>query len=64
MSDGTNARVAVRFDDDKTTGIVTLDAEGNINGAEVMKDGKYIIDNKVVIVKNGVKYGANGQKLN
>lgn len=64
LSDGTNARVAVRFDDDKTTGIVTLDADGNINGAEVMKDGKYIIDNKVVIVKNGVKYGANGQKLN
>ena len=25
---------------------------------------KYIIDNKVVIVKNGVKYSTNGQKLN
>lgn len=64
LSDGSNARVAVRFDDDKTTGIVTLDADGNINGLEVMKDGKYIIENKIIIVKNGVKYGANGQKLN
>ena len=63
LSNEANARVVVRFDD-KTTGILTLDADGNINGAEVMKDGKYIIDNKVVIVKNGVKYGANGQKLN
>ena len=29
-----------------------------------LKDGKYLIGNKVVLVKNGVKYGANGQKLN
>ena len=29
-----------------------------------LKDGKYLIGNKIVLVKNGVKYGANGQKLN
>ena len=32
--------------------------------AEGLKDGKYLIGNKIVLVKNGVKYGANGQKLN
>lgn len=32
--------------------------------AEGLKDGKYLIGNKVVIVKNGVKYSVNGQKLN
>lgn len=63
LSNETTARVVVRFDD-KTTGILTLDADGNINGAEVMKDGKYIIENKIIIVKNGVKYDANGKKLN
>ena len=31
--------------------------------AEGLKDGKYLIDGKVVIVKNGVKYSANGQIL-
>jgi hypothetical protein len=54
------ARPTLRFDD--ATGINTIEAAEAEDGA--LKDGKYIIDNKVVIVKNGVKYGANGQKLN
>jgi hypothetical protein len=32
--------------------------------ANAQKDGKYLIGNKIVIVKNGVKYDANGKKLN
>lgn len=54
------ARPVLRFDD--TTAINAIEAAEAESGA--LKDGKYIIDNKVVIVKNGVKYGANGQKLN
>lgn len=54
------ARPTLRFDD--VTAINAIEAEETEAGA--LKDGKYIIDNKVVIVKNGVKYGANGQKLN
>lgn len=54
------ARPVLRFDD--TTAINAIEAAEAESGD--LKDGKYIIDNKVVIVKNGVKYGANGQKLN
>ena len=54
------ARPTLRFDD--VTGINTIEAAEAEDGA--LKDGKYIIDNKVVIVKNGMKYSANGQKLN
>lgn len=54
------ARPVLRFDD--TTAINAIEAAEAEAGT--LKDGKYIIDNKVVIVKNGVKYGANGQKLN
>ena len=54
------ARPVLRFDD--ATGINTIEAAEAEDGA--LKDGKYLIGNKVVLVKNGVKYGANGQKLN
>ncbi len=32
--------------------------------AEGLKDGKYLINGKIVLVKNGVMYSTNGQKLN
>ena len=54
------ARLTLRFDD--ATAINAIEAAEAESGA--LKDGKYIIDNKVVIVKNGVKYSTNGQKLN
>jgi hypothetical protein len=54
------ARPTLRFDD--ATAINAIEAEETEAGA--LKDGKYLIGNKVVLVKNGVKYGANGQKLN
>lgn len=53
------ARLTLRFDD--TTGINAVEAAESENG---LKDGKYLINGKIVLVKNGVKYGANGQKLN
>ena len=55
------AREAFFFEDDATA-ISALEAAKAEDGA--LKDGKYFIDGKIVIVKNGVKYGANGQKLN
>lgn len=44
------------------TGINTIEAAET--KSSVLKDGKYLIEGKIVLVKNGVKYGANGQKLN
>ena len=58
---GGNAREVFFFEDDATA-ISALEAAKAETGA--LKDGKYLIGNKVVLVKNGVKYGANGQKLN
>lgn len=54
-----NARLTIKFDD--TTAINAIEAAEAEEGT--LKDGKYFIDNKIVIVKNGVKYGANGQIL-
>ncbi len=54
-----NARLTIKFDD--TTAINAIEAAEAEDGA--LKDGKYLIDGKIVIVKNGVKYSANGQIL-
>jgi len=54
------ARLIISFEEDPTA-INAVEAAEAESGA--LKDGKYIIDNKVVIVKNGVKYSANGQIL-
>ena len=56
-----NARLVISFDGEDPTAINAIEAAEAEDGA--LKDGKYIIDNKVVIVKNGVKYSANGQIL-
>lgn len=62
LAGGNNAReIILNFNDDFTA-INAIDAAENEFGAQ--KDGKYLIDGKIVIVKNGVKYGTNGQKLN
>ena len=60
---GPGARAAFYgFDEDDAptaiNAIEAADAKGN-----GLKDGKYLIDSKIVIVKNGVKYSANGQIL-
>lgn len=60
VNDG--ARLTIITEGEDPTAISAIEAAETEDGA--LKDGKYIIDNKVVIVKNGVKYGANGQKLN
>jgi len=59
---GSNAARELILDFDDVTAINAIEAE-NVK-AEGLKDGKYLIGNKIVLVKNGVKYGANGQKLN
>ena len=59
--DVSGARDFFRLEDD-FTGINAIEAAEA--KAEGLKDGKYLIGNKVVLVKNGVKYGTNGQKLN
>ena len=62
LEGGNNAReIILNFNDDFTA-INAIDVAENEFGAQ--KDGKYLIDGKIVIVKNGVKYGTNGQKLN
>lgn len=56
------ARLVVSFDEEDPTGINAVEAaEAEAAG---LKDGKYLIGNKIVLVKNGMKYDANGQKLN
>ena len=56
------ARLTIVFNEDGFTGINAVEAAEAETGA--LKDGKYLINGKIVLVKNGVKYGANGQKLN
>lgn len=64
LNTGVNAssRLTIRLDGEDPTAINTIEAADTEDGS--LKDGKYLIDNKIVLVKNGVKYGANGQKLN
>ena len=60
LADGnSSARLAFNFDD--ATGINAIEAAEAEAGA--LKDGKYLENGKIVIVKNGVKYSANGQIL-
>jgi len=48
--------------DGEATSISAIEAaEAETSG---LKDGKYLIEGKIVLVKNGVKYDANGKKLN
>lgn len=59
-----SARSTVSYD---TEGGVTDIQNVVVNGLDksgAQKDGKYFENNKIVIVKNGIKYGSNGQKLN
>ena len=56
------ARLVISFDGEDPTGINAVEATETEAGT--LKDGKYLIDGKIVIVKNGVKYDANGKKLN
>lgn len=56
---GGNAREVFFFFEDDATAINALEAAKAEDG--VLKDGKYLIEGKIVLVKNGVKYGANGQ---
>lgn len=61
ISGESGARLSLSFDDDDATIISALEAADAEAGAQ--KDGKYLENGKIVIVKNGVKYSANGQIL-
>ena len=62
MPEESEAR-AVLFFPENPTGINAVKAaDAETEGG--LKDGKYLIGNKIVLVKNGVKYDANGKKLN
>ena len=64
VSNNNNARATVSFGtDEDVTGIQNVVVEG-LEESDALKDGKYLINGKIVIVKNGVKYDANGKKLN
>ena len=55
------ARLIISFDEEDPTGINAIEvAEVEVEG---LKDGKYLIGGKIVMVKNNVKYNANGQIL-
>ncbi len=57
----TPARIAIGGEDDDFTAIDELKAiEAE---AKTMKDGKYLVKGRIVIVKNGKAFDANGQKL-
>ena len=43
---------------DETTGVTTLDTE-SVGPA----NGKYVEDGRVVVIKNGIKYNINGQRI-
>ena len=55
------ARSLIISDEEDPTAINAIEAAESEAGA--LKDGKYLIDGKIIIVKNGVKYSANGQIL-
>lgn len=59
ISGGGLARVAARFVDNSVTGINEVSETQNI----LNPDRKYIENNNIVIVKNGVKFNAAGQLL-
>lgn len=59
----TEARPTVTFSmDEDVTGIQNVVVSG-LDEPSVQKDGKYLEAGKIVIVRNGVKYSANGQIL-
>lgn len=56
-----SARIAIG-DEDDPTGISEI--EFIESEAKTMKDGKYLVKGRIVLVKNGKAFSANGQKLN
>lgn len=61
LVDNPGARLVISFDEEDPTGINAIEAaKAEANG---LKDGKFLDNGKIVIVKNGVKYSANGQIL-
>jgi hypothetical protein len=67
----TRAYIAINTNSGARQLILNLDEDPTIINAieaaeaeDGVKDGKFLENGKIVIVKNGVKYSANGQKLN
>ena len=60
LEGGSSARVSIAFDDEDPTAINAIEVAEE---AEGLKDGKYLINGRIVIVNNGQAFGANGQIL-
>lgn len=54
-------RFTILFEDDDPMAINAIEAADT--KAEGLKDGKYFVGNRIILVKNGVKFSANGQLL-
>ena len=62
IPNGSGARSVISMNfGDNITGINTFENAVDNANAEVMKDGKYIENGRIFVVKNGVKYNINGQ---
>ncbi|MBP5197150.1 MAG: hypothetical protein J6035_07090, partial [Bacteroidaceae bacterium] len=57
LADGNNARELIMILDDDPTAINSIEASEE---AGALKDGKYFINGRFVIVNNGLVFGANG----
>ena len=58
----TSARIAIDREEDGFTGI--NEVKSSEVEAKMMKDGKYLVKGRIIVVKNGKVYGTNGQILN
>ena len=58
---GAEARLVISYEDDDPMAINAIEATDA--KAEGLKDGKYLVKGKIVLVKNGLKFNANGQIL-
>lgn len=59
LAPATSARMAMRFAGDNITGVANVEAAAEAKA----KEGKFIENGKLVIVKNGQKFNAAGAKL-
>ena len=49
--------------DESITGIESLEEQTEQAYLKALKDGKYMENGRIVVVKNGVKYNVNGQTI-
>ena len=60
VNSGAGARLSILFEDEGVTAIKDMEASYN-SGAQT--EGKHLENGKIIIVKDGVKFNTNGQKI-